>query len=141
MNAQRSPMDLHEHIRLLQIQLGKINRTKVKIAQLQEILEEETRLYTALTRQTQVVFDNVKKDVDIESDNCPICLEEITTSSSTLAYIVECRHTFHKKCLTPWLKEHKKTCPMCRHSPITTKAASAEAVLFGKKLFQDFNKI
>ena len=45
---------------------------------------------------------------------CPICLEE--NSRNTI--VLNCRHEFHKKCITTWIKtsinnnQHAK-CPIC----------------------------
>ncbi|XP_037125509.1 E3 ubiquitin-protein ligase TTC3 [Syngnathus acus] len=43
-------------------------------------------------------------------DDCIICQEEMSPPD---CLVLECRHTFHKKCITSWLKE-KTTCPTCR---------------------------
>ncbi|CAG8449226.1 8817_t:CDS:1 [Cetraspora pellucida] len=42
------------------------------------------------------------------SNKCTICLEEIISFT-----FLPCTHTFHSKCISTWLKEHK-SCPMCR---------------------------
>ncbi|XP_077402807.1 E3 ubiquitin-protein ligase TTC3 isoform X2 [Vanacampus margaritifer] len=43
-------------------------------------------------------------------DPCIICQEEMSLPDHL---VLECRHTFHKDCITLWLKE-KSTCPTCR---------------------------
>ncbi|XP_077361008.1 E3 ubiquitin-protein ligase TTC3 isoform X2 [Festucalex cinctus] len=43
-------------------------------------------------------------------DPCIICQEEMSPPDRL---VLECRHTFHKDCITSWLKE-KSTCPTCR---------------------------
>ncbi|KAM9780904.1 E3 ubiquitin-protein ligase TTC3 [Syngnathus typhle] len=43
-------------------------------------------------------------------DDCIICQEEMSPPD---CLVLECRHTFHKECITSWLKE-KTTCPTCR---------------------------
>jgi len=55
-------------------------------------------------------------------EECPICYEEIMTK--TTAFITNCGHSFHKKCLfkyieTKWLSSSYTSparCPMCRCS-------------------------
>ena len=52
-------------------------------------------------------------------EECPICYEEIMTKSS--AFITNCGHPFHKKCLSKyieskWLSISTARCPMCRCS-------------------------
>ena len=43
---------------------------------------------------------------------CAICLNE--TERGEVVCTLPCCHTFHKKCLTPWLMQGKTTCPTCR---------------------------
>lgn len=45
----------------------------------------------------------------VASQQCPICLSDMTSSSRTL----ECGHAFHVRCLERW-KRTSRTCPMCR---------------------------
>ena len=56
------------------------------------------------------------------NDNCPICLEKIHPESKsepntrvTCFGKVQCNHTFHEECITPWLSGNRK-CPICRDS-------------------------
>ncbi|XP_072901369.1 E3 ubiquitin-protein ligase DZIP3-like isoform X2 [Hemitrygon akajei] len=46
-----------------------------------------------------------------EEDPCVICHEELVPHED--CYELECKHTFHKKCIDYWLKE-QSTCPICR---------------------------
>jgi hypothetical protein len=48
--------------------------------------------------------------------NCVICLNKI----NVIRYLTPCNHTFHKKCIIPWIKEHN-SCPICRESIDKTK--------------------
>jgi hypothetical protein len=53
--------------------------------------------------------------------NCPICMDPITkkTGVSTLA----CGHSFHLSCISQWLQDDTKTCPMCRGAPTKYEVA------------------
>jgi len=46
---------------------------------------------------------------------CPICYE-LFDKSKTLVRKLKCDHTFHQKCLDPWISQHKDelACPYCR---------------------------
>ena len=54
---------------------------------------------------------------NFDNDNCSICLENLFSEEDleTNNDIIElkCKHMFHKKCLDPWVNEHKK-CPLCK---------------------------
>lgn len=48
---------------------------------------------------------------------CPICISDV--SPNEYIRVLECNHTFHKKCIDKWIKkcildESKMRCPMCR---------------------------
>ncbi|XP_040906849.1 E3 ubiquitin-protein ligase TTC3 isoform X2 [Toxotes jaculatrix] len=43
-------------------------------------------------------------------DPCIICHDDMSPDDIC---VLECRHSFHKECITPWLKE-RSTCPTCR---------------------------
>lgn len=121
---------LHTHMGYLHLQRNRINMTKKKIAELTKLLQEETETYEEIRRETRNIFDEVRKEVTIELSDCAICLEEIRGDNQHVAYIEQCCHTFHRQCLTPWLKEGRKTCPMCRQEPMSPKVGNAQAVLF-----------
>ena len=42
---------------------------------------------------------------------CPVCTEDFESQELTMS--LSCTHTFHEKCLTPWL-QIRGCCPMCR---------------------------
>lgn len=44
-----------------------------------------------------------------EFNDCAICQDD----HSDKALVLPCEHTFHEKCITPWLSE-TNTCPCCR---------------------------
>ncbi len=43
------------------------------------------------------------------TDECAICLEELTDK-----YEIECKHSFHTKCIVNWFRNGNKECPLCR---------------------------
>ena len=43
--------------------------------------------------------------------NCPICTESFVKEDTVMS--IDCGHTFHEDCLTPWL-DLNNTCPNCR---------------------------
>lgn len=60
--------------------------------------------------------------------DCPICYEQITTSTGQVT--TSCGHTFHFKCLNEWYyhqiqeEEGVETCPCCRKEPGEFERAS-----------------
>lgn len=59
--------------------------------------------------------------MNVTLPECSICLVEVSTSSETdlkeSCTLVECRHTFHTKCILPWLLS-SASCPNCRQPSI-----------------------
>mmetsp|Transcript_8049 Transcript_8049/g.12623 ORF Transcript_8049/g.12623 Transcript_8049/m.12623 type:complete len:456 (+) Transcript_8049:105-1472(+) len=50
-----------------------------------------------------------------ETQSCSVCLE--TYQEGETVRTIPCFHTFHAKCIDPWLAE-KAECPICKHSAI-----------------------
>ena len=54
---------------------------------------------------------------NFDNDNCSICFENLYSEedleSNNDIIELKCKHMFHKKCLDPWVNEHKK-CPLCK---------------------------
>jgi len=50
-----------------------------------------------------------------ETQTCSVCLE--TYREGETVRTIPCFHTFHAKCIDPWLAE-KAECPICKHSAI-----------------------
>jgi len=57
----------------------------------------------------QIKYKKVKEPFENE---CPICLDEITTGEYQKT--LDCKHCFHKKCIDRWFKKDNDFCPMCR---------------------------
>jgi len=54
-------------------------------------------------------FSNQKLDVNVKSDDCAICLDDI--EDNTCAVLI-CDHFFHYKCIKKWRKK-RNACPKC----------------------------
>ncbi|XP_050779992.1 E3 ubiquitin-protein ligase ZNRF3 isoform X3 [Gopherus flavomarginatus] len=52
------------------------------------------------------------------TSDCAICLEKYIDGEELR--VIPCTHSFHKKCVDPWLLQHH-TCPHCRHNIIEQK--------------------
>lgn len=75
----------------------------------------------------------IYKEDEIDKEECPICLGEITEGNISSDNQIKCKtinnkeiivtinrtcnHSFHKGCLVEWLKI-KKECPLCRNKII-----------------------
>lgn len=62
------------------------------------------------TEQSKPTIEPVNTPCD-----CPICMDPINkeTGVSTLT----CGHSYHLSCISKWLQDGTKTCPMCRGIP------------------------
>eukprot|EP00438_Fugacium_kawagutii_P026633 Skav216845 [mRNA] locus=scaffold2997:88812:101367:+ [translate_table: standard] len=48
---------------------------------------------------------------DFKGQNCSICLAPFEDDSEVAA--MQCKHQFHRSCISRWLSECRKTCPLC----------------------------
>ncbi|CAE8658021.1 unnamed protein product, partial [Polarella glacialis] len=48
---------------------------------------------------------------DFQGGDCAICLSPFEADSKVTA--MTCKHRFHRKCITKWLAECRRTCPLC----------------------------
>nr|XP_056718134.1 E3 ubiquitin-protein ligase RNF149 [Euleptes europaea] len=51
------------------------------------------------------------KGLDVDAENCAVCIENYKPKDTVR--ILPCKHIFHRKCIDPWLLDHR-TCPMCK---------------------------
>jgi len=54
------------------------------------------------------------------NDECCICLADSNTSNDDITErmleLCRCKHRYHVKCISGWIKQGKVTCPLCRQS-------------------------
>ena len=122
--------ELPAYIRLLRSTKLKVNDTRRRIASLQMKLENEMKTYTIVKRETSLILEKVRQEVESDWKMCPICLECIGRENIELSYIEQCQHVFHSHCLDGWVKAENRTCPMCRQEQIRIKTATAKSVLY-----------
>eukprot|EP00049_Salpingoeca_infusionum_P012076 m.214242 g.214242 ORF g.214242 m.214242 type:complete len:336 (-) comp15100_c3_seq1:137-1144(-) len=53
---------------------------------------------------------------DETTETCCICLEEYDNGDDIVT--LPCQHEFHKDCITPWLSERQRVCPLCKRDPL-----------------------
>ncbi|KAK0615273.1 hypothetical protein B0T17DRAFT_511048 [Bombardia bombarda] len=56
--------------------------------------------------------DYGKNDFVDSSSCCPVCTDEFDDADDVR--VLPCSHTFHQKCIDPWLLRLAGTCPVCR---------------------------
>lgn len=60
-------------------------------------------------------YQKIKPNDPTLNEDCSICLDKFNVGF--YKRILECGHSFHKKCVDKWLKTHT-TCPICRKDVI-----------------------
>jgi hypothetical protein len=68
---------------------------------------------TALRDIEVVIYNSVEHK---DCAECPVCQDDFNAEEQL--FKLECKHIFHKKCLSEWLSRHN-TCPLCRHELLT----------------------
>jgi hypothetical protein len=56
-------------------------------------------------------------NISLLETTCPICIENF--KEGEYYRTLECKHSFHKKCIDRWFKKDHSDCPMCRKLIIT----------------------
>lgn len=73
----------------------------------------------AILERNRIIFTILEKNSDeYTSDCCSICLQELQQSQESQEQIIKtnCHHIFHLQCLSTWVNQNKKTCPVCRNA-------------------------
>ncbi|KAL5012100.1 hypothetical protein ScPMuIL_010651 [Solemya velum] len=65
----------------------------------------------AIAKIPQRTLRSGDKELESETDQCPVCIEPYKTSE--VIRILPCKHVFHKSCVDPWLLD-QRSCPMCK---------------------------
>lgn len=86
-----------------------------------DIIIEETIEKRVTRKQSDLIhlgkYIRIKKNDKIVGEDCIICSDEY--KSGQYKRDLECKHTFHKKCIDKWFKMNKDMeCPVCRKKHI-----------------------
>jgi hypothetical protein len=81
-----------------------------------EDYETLLRLDETIARPTATAASIAKlpsiKGEEALGEDCPVCLNAFEPGE-VLLMLPKCRHRFHSDCITKWLSEWKKKCPLC----------------------------
>lgn len=72
-----------------------------------------------------------------KTGECSICLESF--KEGDLVKVTRCNHSFHSKCIDPWLTNYSTLCPVCRLC-VFEMDSSSETVLL-KEIRKCFNVV
>ena len=81
-----------------------------------KLIETKTLTQEGKHEEHQQNMNQNSKNIIVNEDNneCPICLEKFEEGQDlSRSQKRICNHTFHAKCLEPWLMKHDD-CPCCR---------------------------
>lgn len=96
-----------------------LNLLSERLAVLVHALQELTNRMSVTSNKKVPATDDMIAQipwVDPSLHDCPICLEPQLSQVREMP----CGHTYHNKCLVPWLKV-QRTCPNCRFELIESK--------------------
>jgi hypothetical protein len=79
----------------------------------------------AILERNRIKFTVIEKNSHEYTDHdcCSICLHELQQSQESQKQQEEfiktnCNHIFHLQCLSTWVNQNKKTCPICRNAMV-----------------------
>ena len=81
--------------------------------------------------------------INLNKENCVICLDPINNANSNQIYILNCKHIYHKKCLDTYheinlVEQTESKCPLCR-KPFTLKLGFRKKVKTVLKRIRQIN--
>lgn len=68
-------------------------------------------------------YRRIKEDDTLIDNDCVICMSNYQKDEGVRE--LDCKHTFHKKCIDKWLKEGSVCCPVCRKNPFPKQEDSS----------------
>ena len=91
--------------------LGDAIRTSIEDL-LRTSLEDDTTIKMMPASKSSI--DELEKvNIDIDDDQCSICLEEFVNKIKKEVSRMPCSHVYHTHCIVKWL-EYNHVCPICR---------------------------
>jgi Ring finger domain len=66
-----------------------------------------------VSRHDDVVPASIGREI------CPICIVEFEEGDDIRVLPCEGKHSFHQKCVDPWLLKLSSSCPICRHGGLS----------------------
>jgi hypothetical protein len=72
--------------------------------------------------------------IDTNAEDCAICLGEVKKSDKN-TIILECNHSYHKKCIDLWLV-NKQVCPLCLQTVTNYNPEKVELEINDKKPYK-----
>ena len=70
---------------------------------------------TVINKLTQQEIDSIKEEKItniVEEEKCGICYNHFKMDE--IIKVLNCKHIFHKNCISPWLLNYSRKCPFCK---------------------------
>ncbi|XP_009953680.1 PREDICTED: E3 ubiquitin-protein ligase RNF128, partial [Leptosomus discolor] len=88
-----------------------VRRLRIARAQSKTQRQLRAKAKKALEQLTVRTLKQGDEETGPDADVCVVCID--LYKPNEVVRILTCNHIFHKKCVDPWLLEHR-TCPMCK---------------------------
>lgn len=100
-----------DDVRQLEARVKQLEASESRLKRYVRPLQARVRQLEARVRQLEATETRLRQALAEQTPECAICLEAMPSRSACRT--LTCKHTFHKACITNWLKQ-KNTCPTCR---------------------------